>query len=37
MNDRIGSDYMKDNHCDYHEDGNTNKDRVIRPMNFFNS
>ena len=37
MNDRLGSDYKKDNHCDYHEEGNTNKDRAVQPMNFFNS
>lgn len=37
MNDRIGSDYKKGNYCDYHEEGNTNKDRVVQPMNFFNS
>lgn len=37
MNDRLASDYKKDNRCDYYKEGESNKNRVIEPMNFFNS
>lgn len=36
MNDRIGSDYKKNNVCPYHEKGQPQK-REYKPMNFFNS
>lgn len=37
MNDRLGIDYKKDNCCPYFEEGNSDRDRDIDNLNFFNS
>lgn len=36
MNDRLGSDYKKNNECPYHEDGNPRKEEH-KALNFWNS
>ncbi len=36
MNDRLGSDFKKDNHCPYHEEGKP-KEQKYEPLYFYNS
>ena len=36
MNDRLGSDFKRSNHCPYHEKGEP-QEREYKPLNFYNS
>ena len=36
MNDRLGSDFKRGNHCPYHKEGES-QGREYKPLNFYNS